>query len=134
MSRVRRRRASALLLPSSPSISLPPSPSVPRLNSHRIIIIYRLLQRTRESYENDVASALASGESTLSTGVRRGCILNTLSNWHVSENYVADLLHDYKEVSCLYVAYNQLTHYGKQLEMLIIIFKLKEFFKQKFFF
>jgi hypothetical protein len=33
----------------------------------------------------------------METGVKRPCILNSLSNWHVTKNFAGDLMHDFLE-------------------------------------
>ncbi|XP_064636949.1 uncharacterized protein LOC135493501 [Lineus longissimus] len=54
------------------------------------------LRRTRASYDEDVATNNVS-----ETGIKRNCPLNTLSSFHVVDNYVFDIMHDLLEGVCL---------------------------------
>ena len=53
--------------------------------------------RTYENYNNQL-EAMAHGEMTESdTGLKQHCVLNELTNWHVTKNRTGDLFHDFLE-------------------------------------
>lgn len=54
----------------------------------------KLKLRSKKSYDQCVASLCEPGYDQQATGIKRGCLLNKLKYWHVTENFVVDVLHD----------------------------------------
>jgi len=57
----------------------------------------QLKLRDRQSYNLAVQSASKPDYEWQMTGVKKGCILNKLKYWHVTTNYVVDIMHDVLE-------------------------------------
>jgi hypothetical protein len=52
------------------------------------------LRRSTKSYSEAVERVGTPDYDQQATGIKRGCLLNNLQYWHVTENFVVDVLHD----------------------------------------
>ena len=64
----------------------------PKANCRKQVAVDERLLRTKENIDYDI-----SLNDLSQTGLRRSCALNSLSYYHVSENYAPDLMHDFLE-------------------------------------
>lgn len=57
----------------------------------------QLRLRTKDSYDEAVSLIGTSQHNVQLTGIKRSCPLNALHHWHVTENFVVDVMHDILE-------------------------------------
>lgn len=61
------------------------------------VVLDPILKRTKESYESDVQLA-----NPALTGIKESCIWHRLSDYHVTNNYAVDVMHDLLEGVCVF--------------------------------
>jgi hypothetical protein len=57
----------------------------------------QLKLRSRDSYNTAVSRVGSASYDQQMTGIKRGCLLNNLQYWHVTENFAVDVMHDILE-------------------------------------
>lgn len=68
-----------------------------RDDTNKFFIESQLALRTRASYDTAVSSTEQYSYDPQTTGIKRQRPLNTLTYWHVTTNYVVDVMHDLLE-------------------------------------